>query len=77
MKRDNKALMASALVKELAKLIEEHGDLPVLIGRGHVLKTPPAPRVMNVVREEHVKTMYICHRPLLNDFDTLPAIHLG
>lgn len=73
----NKALMATALIEDLTRLVERHGDLPVLIGRGHTLKTPPRPKVMQVVREEHVKTMFICHRPLLSDLDTTPAIHLG
>lgn len=31
---------------------------------------------MNVVREEHVKIGFMCHRPLLTDLDTMPAIHL-
>ena len=33
----NKALMATALIKDLTQLVERHGDLPVLIGRGHIL----------------------------------------
>ena len=73
----NKALMATALIEHLTRLVERHGDLPVLIGRGHTLKTPPKPRVMQAVREEHIKTMFVCHRPLLSDFDTTPVIHLG
>lgn len=73
----NKALMATALIEHLTRLVERHGDLPVLIGRGHTLKTPPKPRVMRAVREEHIKTMFVCHRPLLSDFDTTPVIHLG
>ncbi len=73
----NKALMATALVKDLTGLVEQHGDLPVLLGCGHTLKTPMKPRVVRVVREEHVKTMFLCHRPLLSDSDTTPAIHLG
>lgn len=73
----NKALMATALIEHLTQLVEQNGDLPVLIGRGHILKTPPKPRVMRAVREERVKTMFVCHRPLLSDFDTTPVIHLG
>lgn len=73
----SKALMASAMIEDLTRLVEQHGDLPVLIGRGHTLWTPPKPRVMRAVREEHIKTMFLCHRPLLSDFDTTPVIHLG
>lgn len=73
----SKALMATAMIEDLTRLVEQHGDLPVLIGRGHTLKTPPKPRVMRAVREEHIKTMFVCHRPLLSDFDTTPVIHLG
>lgn len=73
----NKALMASALVKDLTELIEKHGDLPIMVGSGHTLTSPGRPRVMAAVREEHVKTMFMCHRPLLSDFDTTRVIHLG
>lgn len=73
----NKAMMATAMIENLTRLVEQHGDLPVMIGRGHVLKTPARPKVMAAVREEHVKTMFVCHRPLLSDFDTIPVIHLG
>ena len=73
----NKALMATALIKDLTRLVEQHGDLPVLTGNGRTLISPSKPRVASVVRDEHVKTMFVCHRPLLNDFDTMPAIHLG
>ena len=73
----NKALMATAVIEHLAQLVERHGDLPVLVGRGHTLTTPPKPRVMRAVREERVKTMFVCHRPLLSDFDTTLVIQLG
>lgn len=73
----NKALMATALIEDLTRLVEQNGDLPVLMGHGHTLMTPLKPRVMQAVREEHVKTMFVCHRPLLSDFDTTPVIHLG
>lgn len=73
----NKALMASTLIGHLTQLVEQHGDLPVLMGCGHTLITPRRPKVMRAVREEHVKTMFVCHRPLLSDFDTTPVIHLG
>lgn len=73
----NKALMASALIEDLTRLVEQHGDLPVLVGHGHTLMTPYRPKVMAAVAEEHVKTEFICHRPLLSDFDTTPVIHLG
>lgn len=72
-----KALMATTMIEDLTRLVERHGDLPVLVGRGHTLQTPHHPKVMAAVREEHVKTMFICHRPLLQDFDTTPVIHLG
>lgn len=71
------ALMATALIEELTRLVEQHGDLPVLMGHGHTLMTPLNPKVMEAVREERVKTMFVCHRPLLNDFKTMPVIHLG
>lgn len=51
----NKALMASAPIGHLTQLVERNGDLPVMIGRGHILKTPSEPRVMRAVREEHIK----------------------
>lgn len=73
----NKALMASTLIEDLTRLVEQHGDLPVLVGHGHTLMTPYRPKVMAAVTEEHVKTEFICHRPLLSDFDTTPVIHLG
>ncbi len=73
----SKALMATALIGDLARLVEQHGDLPVLTGHGHTLITPYRPRVVQAVEEECAKTMFICHRPLLNDFDTIPVIHLG
>lgn len=73
----NKALMATAIIKDLTRLVEQHGDLPVLIGLGHTLTTPGRPKVMAAVREEHVKTQFMCHRPLLSDLDTTPVIHLG
>lgn len=73
----NKALMATTMIEDLTRLVERHGDLPVLIGLGHTLTTPYRPKVMAAVREEHVKTTFLCHRPLLSDFDTIPVIHLG
>lgn len=72
----NKALMASALIEDLTRLVERHGDLPVLVGAGHTLTTPDHPKVEKAVREERAKTMFICHRPLLNDTNTIPVIHL-
>lgn len=69
--------MASAMIEDLTRLVEQHGDLPVPIGRGHTLKTPPKPRVTRAVREERIKTMFVCHRPLLSDFDATPVIHVG
>lgn len=72
----NKALMASALIEDLTQLVEQHGDLPVLVGAGHTLTTPDRPKVEDAVREERVKTMFICHRPLLCDINTIPVIHL-
>lgn len=72
-----KALMATTMIEDLTHLVEQHGDLPVLIGLGHTLTTPGRPKVMAAVREEHVKTQFICHRPLLSDFDTTPIIHLS
>lgn len=73
---NNKALMATALIKDLTQLVEQHGDLPVMVGSGHTLTTPARPKVMRVVREEHVKTLFMCHRQLLSDFSTIPVIHL-
>lgn len=72
-----KARMATAVIEDLTRLVEQHGDLPVMIGKGHTLTTPPRPKVMAAVREERIKTMFICHRPLLSDFNTIPAIYLG
>lgn len=76
MNRD-KALMATEMIEDLTQLVEQHGDLPVLVGFGHTLTTPHRPKVMAAVPEEHVKTTFVCHRPLLKDFDTTPVIHLG
>lgn len=73
----NKALRATTLIKDLTRLVEQHGDLPVLTGQGHTLITPERPKVMAAVAEEHVKTTFLCHRQLLSDFDTTPIIHLG
>ena len=75
MSRD-KALMASTLIEDLTRLVEQHGDLPVLVGAGHTLMTPDSPKVESAVVEERVKTTFICHRPLLNDINTTPVIHL-
>lgn len=72
-----KALKATAVIKDLTRLVELYGDLPVMIGLGHTLTTPSRPKVMAAVREERVKTEFLCHRPLLTDFDTTPVIHLG
>lgn len=72
----NKALMASALIEDLTRLVEQHGDLPVLVGAGHTLTTPDRPKVERAAREEHVKTAFVCHRPLLCDINTIPVIHL-
>ena len=71
------ALMATTVIEDLTRLVEQHGDLPVLIGLGHTLTTPGRPKVMAAVREERVKTEFICHRQLLNDFNVTPVIHLG
>ena len=73
----NKALMATTLIKDLARLVEQHGDLPVLAGMGHTPLTPERPKVMAAVSDEHVKRTFICHRPFLSDFDTTPVIYLG
>ena len=72
----NKALMASAVIECLTQLVEQHGDLPVMVGSGHTLTTPARPKVMRVVQEERMKTMFACHRQLLSDFDTIPVIHI-
>lgn len=73
----NNALMATALIEDLTQLVEQHGDLPVVTGFGHTLMTPTRPKVMEAVVDEHVKTEFVCHRPLLNDFKMAPVIHLG
>lgn len=73
----NRALMATAPIEDLTRPVEQHGDLPVMMGPGHTPTTPARPEVMRVVREEHVKTMFICHRQLLSDFNTTPAILLA
>lgn len=72
----NKALMASAVIERLTQLVEQHGDLPVMVGSGHTLTTPARPKVTRVVQEEHMKTMFVCHRQLLCDRDTIPVIHI-
>lgn len=72
----DKALMASTLIEDLTRLVEQHGDLPVLVGAGHTLMAPDSPKVERAVREERVKTMFVCHRPLLNDINTIPIIHI-
>ena len=66
----NKALKATTLIEDLTRLVEQHGDPPVLM-------TPLRPKVPRVVSDEHVKTTFICHRQLLRDLDTIPAIHLA
>lgn len=68
--------MASTLIADLTRLVEQHGDLPVLVGEGHTLMTPDRPKVERAVREERVKTVFTCHRPLLSDITTIPVIHL-
>lgn len=73
----NKAMMATALIADLTRLVEQHGDLPVLIGLGSTLTTPFRPKVTAAVKEERVKTEFLCRRPLLSDLDTIPVIHLG
>ena len=70
----SKALMASTLIEDLTRLVEQHGDLPVLVGAGHTLMTPDSPKVESAVVERRVKMTFICHRPL--DTDTIPIIHL-
>lgn len=73
----NMALPASTLIEDLTRLVEQHGDLPVVVGTGHTLVTPRRPKAMNAVREERVKTAFLCHRRLLKDLNTTPVIHLG
>lgn len=73
---NNKALMAAALTKDLTRLVEQHGDLPVMVGSDHTLTAPAHPKVMRAVREERVKTSFMCYRQLLSDFNTIPVIHL-
>lgn len=73
----DKALMATTVIEDLTRLVEQHGDLPVLVGLGSTLTTPDRPKVMKAVQEERVKTTFICHRPLLTDFKTTPVIHFG
>lgn len=73
----NKAMMASTLIEHLTQLVDECGDLPVVVGFGHTLMTPSRPEVRDAVVDERVKTEFVCHRPLLNDFETTPVIHLG
>lgn len=74
---ETKALMATTTIEDLARLVEQHGDLPVLIGLGHTLITPNRPKVIAAVREENLKTMFACHRQLLGDIKTTPVIHFG
>ncbi len=74
---EDKALMATTLIEDLTRLVEEHGDLPVMVGMGRILMTPYRPKVMNAVWDKRVKTGFVCHRPLLNDLKTTPVIHLG
>lgn len=76
MSTDN-ALMATTLIEDLTRLVEQHGDLPVLVGLGHTLVTPSRPKVIAAVRDERVKTEFLCDRPLLSDFNTIPVIHFG
>ena len=73
----NKTLMATAVIKDLTRLVEQHGDLPALIGLGHTLTTPNRPKVMPAVQDEHTKMTFTCHRPLLNDLKRTPVIHFG
>lgn len=73
---NNKALMATALIKDLTLLVEQHGDLPVTVGSGRTLTAPTHPKVARAVREARVKTSFMRHRQLLNDSDTIPVIHL-
>jgi len=73
----NKALSATAMTKDLPRLVEQHGHLPVPVGAGHTQKTPDRPKVMRAVRGKCVKTRFACHRQLLSDFDAVPVICLG
>lgn len=73
---NNKALMAAAPIKDLAQLVEQHGDRPAMVGSGRTPAAPTHPKVMRVVREGRVKTLFTCYRQLLNDFSTIPVIHL-
>lgn len=77
MNGNKKAMMASTVIEDLTRLVEQHGDLPVLVGFGHTLLTPLSPKVVPAVRETRVRTMFVCHRPLLSDTGTMPVIHLG
>lgn len=72
-----KALMATAMIRDLTRLVEQHGDLPVLVGLGHTMTTPDRPKVAAAVKEERAKTRFTCYRPLLCDLDTTPVILLG
>lgn len=72
-----KGLMATAMIEDLTRLVEQYGDLPVMTGLGHTPRTPSRPKVMAAVREEHIKTMFICHRPLLSDLYTTPIIRFS
>lgn len=74
---ETKALTATTLIKDLTRLVEQHGDLPVVVGLGHTLTTPYRPKVMEAVSDERVKTEFVCHRPLLNDSKRIPVVHLG
>ena len=74
---NNKALMATALTEDPTRLVEQHGDLPAMVGSGHTLTAPTHPKVMRVVREERAKTSFMCYPQPLNDFSTTPALHLN
>lgn len=65
-----KALLASAVIEDLTRLVEQRGDLPVPIGLGRTLTTPNRPKVVAAVREGRAKTAFLRHRPLPSDFDT-------
>ena len=73
----NEPLRATAVIEDPTRLVEQYGDLPVLVGFGRTLMTPRRPKVMEAAVEERVKTEFVCHRPLLNDLDTTPVIHFG
>jgi hypothetical protein len=73
----NEGLKATTLIEDLRKLVEQYGDLPVVVGHGHTLMTPTRPKAMEAAVDERVKMDFVCHRPLLNDFKTTPVIHLG